>query len=272
VNHWWRAYNEAVNDPKLQLISDALFRAWFNLMCIASGNDGKLPPIADIAFTLRMKTDKAAQILTQLYKAGLLDKTETGFTPHNWNGRQYKSDVSTERVKRFRNGKRNVSSAVTETPPDTELDTEDRIGDARASVSSFTEGSKALSAALWKALGITHPLQVPIELAGSDWRAIEWERAGWTVDLVDAEARRIGPGKPLTYYEKCFATSFAKRQAPLPIVEVREAEKLTVTHGPNQIRSGGSLTASIRRELAELERSESADFALPASSLLRISG
>jgi uncharacterized protein YdaU (DUF1376 family) len=148
---------------------------------------------------------------------------------------------------------------------------EDRIGDARAGVSAFTEGSKALASTLWKALGITHPLQIPVELAGADWRAIEWERAGWTVDLIDAESRRIGPGKPLIYYEKCFATSFAKRQAPLPIVEVREAEKLTVTHGTTQNRSGGSLTASIRRELAELEQSESTDFALPVGSLRLLS-
>jgi hypothetical protein len=58
--------------------------------------------------------------LAQLHAAGLLDKTETGFTPHNWNGRQYKSDVSTERVKRFRQHKRNVSSTVTETAPETD--------------------------------------------------------------------------------------------------------------------------------------------------------
>lgn len=269
MNHWWRAYNEAVNDPKLQLISDSLFRAWFNLMCIASGNDGGLPALKDIAFTLRIAPNKAAQMLAQLHAAGLLDKTETGFTPHNWNGRQYKSDVSTERVKRFRKRERNVSLDVTETPPDTELDTEDRIGDARAS--SFTEGSKALTSAFWKALGFESALAVHPDYAGTDWRAIEWEKAGWTVDLIDSETRRIGPDKPLTYYEKVFATSFAKRQAPLPIVEVREAEKLTVTHGTNQNRSGGSLTASLRRELAEIEQSEGADFALPNGSLRLLS-
>jgi hypothetical protein len=54
VNHWWRAYNEAVNDPKLQLLSDALFRAWFNVMCIASANGGDLPALKDVAFTLRI--------------------------------------------------------------------------------------------------------------------------------------------------------------------------------------------------------------------------
>jgi hypothetical protein len=131
VNHWWRAYNEAVNDPKLQLLSDSLFRAWFNVMCIASANDGNLPALKDIAFTLRIQPTKAAQVLAQLHTAGLLDKTETGFIPHNWNGRQYKSDVSTERVKRFRKRERNVSSDVSETPPETE----DRNRDSEANAS-----------------------------------------------------------------------------------------------------------------------------------------
>lgn len=136
MNHWWRAYNEAVNDPKLQLISDSLFRAWFNLMCIASANEGALPAVSSLAFTLRMKPEKVLQILTQLHGVGLLDKTETGFTPHNWKGRQYKSDVSTERVKRFRETKRNVSSAVPVTPPEAEQkqNTEQSRADARAGI------------------------------------------------------------------------------------------------------------------------------------------
>jgi uncharacterized protein YdaU (DUF1376 family) len=165
------------------------------------------------------------------------------------------------------------SNNVQATPqqPITDNQEEDRIGNARAGVSAFTEGSKTLASALWEALGITHPLQIPVELAGADWRAIEWERAGWTVDLIDAEARRIGPGKPLTYYEKVFATSFAKRQAPLPIVEVREAEKVTVAHGTSQNRSGGSLTAALRRDLAALEQSDGSDNSLPAGRILRLS-
>jgi HNH endonuclease len=103
----------------------------------------------------------------------------------------------------------------------------DRIGSAGA----FTEGSKALATAFWKALGFNSPLAIPPEFAGIDWRALEWERAGWTADLIDTEARKIGPAKPLSYHEKCFATAFAKRQAPLPIVEIKQAETLTVKHG-----------------------------------------
>lgn len=154
--------------------------------------------------------------------------------------------------------------------PITDNQKEDRIGDAHATPSSFTEGSKALSSAFWKALGFESALAVHPDYAGTDWRAIEWEKAGWTVDLIDAETRRIGPDKPLTYYEKVFATSFAKRQAPLPVVEIREAETV-VTHATAKNRSGGSLTASLRRELADLEQSEGADFALPNGSIRLLS-
>lgn len=131
--------------------------------------------------------------------------------------------------------------------------------------SAFTEASKALSHALWRGLSIESPLEIPNELAGADWRALEWDRAGWTPDLIEAECRRIGPGKPLSYYEKCFASAFAKRQAPLPNVEIRQAETITVTHGPSHDRSAHSLVASIHRELAEIERAEGDDFALAAS-------
>jgi hypothetical protein len=126
----------------------------------------------------------------------------------------------------------------------------DIMVDARATASSFTEGSKSLATALWKALGHETALNIPPELAGADWRAIEWERAGWTADLVETEARRVGPGKPLSYYEKVFATSFAKRQAPLPVVEIKEAETLTVTHGRRSEVSRQSLPDAARR-LAE---------------------
>lgn len=144
----------------------------------------------------------------------------------------------------------------------------DRIGSAGAS--NFTEGSKALSDSLWKALGLNAPLGIPPELAGADWRAIEWEKTGWTVDLIDSQARKIGPGKPLIYYEKCFATEFAKRQAPLPIVEIKQAEKLTVkNHGTSS--NPNSLIGAIDRQIAALESADGPDPALSESPVLLLS-
>ena len=129
MSRWWRAYDDAASDPKLGLLSDELHRAWFNLMCIASANDGAFPPIKQIAYTLRVKPERAAAIMAELHGAGLLDKTETGFAPHNWNKRQYKADVTdptaSERMKRYRSNKRNDRNAtVTQLRPETEADTE----------------------------------------------------------------------------------------------------------------------------------------------------
>lgn len=124
---WFRFYSEVVNDPKVQKLPCEDFRAWVNLLCLASENDGRLPSIEDIAFALRMTTDGAATVVGRLANGGLIDRMSGGadgyhYAPHGWDKRQYKSDTSTERVKRFR--ERSVT--VSETPPetDTESDTE----------------------------------------------------------------------------------------------------------------------------------------------------
>jgi hypothetical protein len=128
--------------------------------------------------------------------------------------------------------------------------------------SSFTEGSKALAIAFWKAIGFDDSIDIPPEFAGVDWRAVEWEIAGWSVDLIDVEARKVArdkPLKPLSYFEKVFATSFAKRQAPLPTVEIRDAEKLTVTshgktHPAGDIRKVGFAGLAARLQYGHSER------------------
>lgn len=116
MSRWFRLYDETLNDPKILKLSDKTHRVWIGILCIASKNDGALPPFEDLTVMLRMKPVKLQPEIEKLITAGLIDHDDNGMRPHNWQGRQYKSDVSTERVKRFRNSKRNVS----ETPPDTE--------------------------------------------------------------------------------------------------------------------------------------------------------
>lgn len=133
---WWRAYSSARHDPKVQRLSGDAFKAWFNLLCLASEHDGILPDISDVAYELRRSEEAAKKLLDDFIERELLDVTDRGVTPHNWNGRQYKSDVSTPRVKRFRQRIRNVSEtpSETETEPEADTDTE-----ANASVSARTE-------------------------------------------------------------------------------------------------------------------------------------
>lgn len=115
---WWRAYDEAMDDPKLQRLSSDLFRAWFNLMCMASKRGGELPCMEDIAFGLRLAMPRAERMVAELIRCGLIDDVDGVLTPHNWSGRQFQSDNSTGRVKRFRNRQRTVS----ETPPEAETE------------------------------------------------------------------------------------------------------------------------------------------------------
>jgi hypothetical protein len=127
---WLRLYDDTINDPKIIKLPEATRWHWIAMLCIASKNDGSLPALDDISIQLRVTAAKATEIIAALTKAGLLDKTETGFAPHNWSGRQYKSDVSNERVKRYREKRRNVTPPVTVTPPETEADTEQKQKDS----------------------------------------------------------------------------------------------------------------------------------------------
>jgi hypothetical protein len=124
MTHWFRVHDDLVENPKVQRLEPSLFKALINLWCLTSANGGALPPIDEIAFKLRMKPEKVQQVLTKLRTAGLIDEDERGAFPHNWNERQFKSDVSTSRVKRFRERRRNVSPGVSETASDTETEAE----------------------------------------------------------------------------------------------------------------------------------------------------
>ena len=129
--HWWRAYDGCVDDPKLRMLSDETFRAWFHLCCIASANDGLLPSIDVVAFKLRCDVEQAKKYIRELSAKNLIDLEETEQKMHDWGEWQYKSDVSTPRVKRFRERQRNVS----ETPPDNRVqitDSERKKEDIRA--------------------------------------------------------------------------------------------------------------------------------------------
>lgn len=85
---------------------------------MACNYGGKLPPISALAFELRASEGGTLEALETLTKASLLDKSENQhgqtWKPHNWGKRQYISDTSTERVKRFRNGAGNVTGTPSE--------------------------------------------------------------------------------------------------------------------------------------------------------------
>ena len=131
-NQWFRLYNEALNNPKVQRLSGDHFKAWINILCVTSQCDGRDVTRDDLSFHLRMSHSEIDVIVDVLVDANLLvDNVDV--MPYNWDERQYKSDSSAERTRVYRekkkqksDGKRDVTVTPVVTPPETETDTEQK--------------------------------------------------------------------------------------------------------------------------------------------------
>lgn len=123
---WFRFYSEVLHDPKVQRLPLKLYKFWTSCMCFACENDGKLPKHQDISWVLRIDEDECLKMLKALKDAHLLDDVGSGIMPHNWNKRQFKSDCSTDRVRRSRERAKERSAerygnvSVTRSETDTE--------------------------------------------------------------------------------------------------------------------------------------------------------
>lgn len=140
-NQWFRFYDDAVNDPKVQRLPAVLFKVWVNLLCLSSKNSGAIPPIEDAAFILRTDKKSLQKQIKELVSCGLVDECGSQLVPHNWNERQFKSDSSADRTRRYRerlkgsHGDNNVTSHVTR--PDTETDTETDTEEEKRKATAF---------------------------------------------------------------------------------------------------------------------------------------
>ncbi len=155
MSRWFRLYDEMLDDPKVQRLHPALFKVLVNLWCVASRNDGRLPAPADLSFALRLSEDETFRAVSKLADAGFIDTdTATGEQrPHGWDTRQYRSDVSTDRVRAHREAKktakndgppsggkakkaekRNVDETFHATAPETEADTDNSVANATGTV------------------------------------------------------------------------------------------------------------------------------------------
>ena len=97
ANAWFRLYSEFADDPKVQMMSEAMQRRLVMLFCLrckeTSLGDG------EIAFALRISTEEAADTKKLFVDKGFIDDS---WNITNWDDRQFVSDSSAERVKRYR--------------------------------------------------------------------------------------------------------------------------------------------------------------------------
>jgi len=104
---WFRMYHEMIDDPKVGTLDDSEFRVWVEILCLAckAGNAGDTNlTVTETAWKLRRDVTVTVEKLTC---NGLVtfqkrsDGKETIYVP-KWKTRQYQSDSSTERVKKYR--------------------------------------------------------------------------------------------------------------------------------------------------------------------------
>lgn len=117
---WFRFYTETLHDPKVRKLPDDLFRAWINLLCVAAKNGGALPEMEEVADELRLTVTDALTVTEALQNLGFINAVTnqhaTTFKMNGWEKRQYVSDTSAERMRRYRQRKRDVTGDVTVTP------------------------------------------------------------------------------------------------------------------------------------------------------------
>jgi 5-methylcytosine-specific restriction endonuclease McrA len=174
---WFRFYAEALNDRKVQSLPGDMFKAWVNILCLYC-NEGAALDLSSISFALRAGDSKAEAIVDDLLNRGLLDDTAAGLVPHNWNNRQYKSDVSGSRVARYRETRRKSGLKV--------------LSDYNRFRSSLIrrDGERCVYCSATAQLVVDH--MVPVKLGGTDdldnlalsCRACNSGKAGRTPELA----------------------------------------------------------------------------------------
>lgn len=113
--YWYKTYVQDILSKERMQMPDWLFRRLIEFEALAAdyGADGLLPPVKDMAWTLRpVEETKLSEALQSLAEVGEAEETPEGWRLTHFEGRQ-QSD-SYDRVRKFREKKRNeVKHGVT---------------------------------------------------------------------------------------------------------------------------------------------------------------
>lgn len=195
-NTWFRFYSEALNDPKVQSLDGDTFKVWVNLLCVTSQCDGHIN-FDDVSFYLRMSDKDALSYCVKLCDLGLLLPHDNGWSPNGWEKRQYKTDTSAERTKRYRERKINkqcddvVTSHVTAPDTDTEqnISSEDKSSSDNARPPKKSTRSSAAFDLFWEAWPLKENKQTAMKAFLKVEKEIPHDSIARTVELYAEHCR-----------------------------------------------------------------------------------
>jgi len=107
-DYWIKLYHEIIDDPKMAVLPDRLWRRLIELYLLAgklcTDKSGRLPDTRQLAWLLRMDTDDLQADISQLVSTGIVESIPEGWLIVNFNKRQ-SAATGTERLKQHRERK-----------------------------------------------------------------------------------------------------------------------------------------------------------------------
>lgn len=192
-NAWFRLYAEFATDPKVQMMSEAYQRRLLMLFCLRCGNGDVTLHDDEVAFQLRISPDEWSETKAVFVSKGFIDEDGNIL---NWDKRQFISDTSNERVKRYRERKKQAEADgdmpdvtdcnVTVTPPDTDTDTEDLSNDKSIPAPEKSSSHRKTSPP------VERPDDVQPDVWGDFLRLRKQKRAVVTQTALDGLRREAG--------------------------------------------------------------------------------
>lgn len=224
MTHWFRMYDEFLNDPKVQTLPLEHFKIWVNCLCLASARghaDGNIGTLDDVSFALRETKEAVSCAFHELLILRFIVTVDGTFHVNGWQKRQYKSDTSTERVKKYR--KR--SKTVTETAPEqsrTDTDTEQKEATlssvaARAPTPPVDEKIKSEFQKIYDAGCAVFPSLATASTASiHQWIAAGCDAERDAVPEIERHSRADKAVRSWSYFTGSIMDAKAKRTTPLP--------------------------------------------------------
>src|ERR1700682_2123616 len=107
MTQWFRFYGDAINDPKILKLPEATRWRWVAVLAAASKCQGAIPPADDLALMLRINMQQTLELIKRLWRAKLIDTTETGgnkratFQPTGYRNTETKHETLLKRFTMF---------------------------------------------------------------------------------------------------------------------------------------------------------------------------
>jgi hypothetical protein len=107
---WFRFFTDALDDDEIVEMGSPVFKVWVLCLCMATRHEGVVPNIDRIARRLGQDAATIAPRIKVLTDMGyMLEQDDKTYRMHDLNKRVYRSDLSTNRVNKWRENQEKIA-------------------------------------------------------------------------------------------------------------------------------------------------------------------